>query len=548
MRHGPRAATFVACLTALLTVPAVGASAAVAAGGSCPGNVNGRSFASVAQLRSLVKQENRFGERYLASRAHNRTIGWIKDEVGAIPGFRVRSDPYRLWRWLPRTKAKGRPGLDLARAGGLTVTGGGATTRVPGRRRGPLVQADGQARPDGPARRSRPGRGDHRRRTQPARSWSASSPPPRSRMRPCRASASTSHPISPARPETTSARSSTRSMRTCSPRARPVPQGSSSRSTCRASRCGDTAILTTGTIYRLPGVFVGGAEARRLRSLAAQGGSARVVVRATVERAKTTNVIATLPGRSSQRMVLADQHGRSVVGPGERRGRADRVRPLLRRPAEAVSPADAARSRSRAPTTRSSATGWTVYSAPLDAQYEKGEWPSPSPIEHLGTREIVPNAAGNRLRSSPARGEPFLFGAGQQRAPAPDGGRTRPRGGTSTRPRCCRAWGCRRPGRYRRSARWAGSAASSSRADPDARDDLRPVVALRRRRSGAARSTTGGCARSCSRSATPSSRSTELPRAQIAGDYPEMREQRAQGTPTCRNPSTTAAVRAGARQ
>ena len=101
------------------------------AGVSCPSVVNGHSFASVAQLRRLVKQENRFGERYLASRAHNRTIGWIKDEVGAIDGFKVRSDRYRLWRWLPRTKAKGRPGLDLARAGGLTVTSNGATKKMP---------------------------------------------------------------------------------------------------------------------------------------------------------------------------------------------------------------------------------------------------------------------------------------------------------------------------------------------------------------------------------------------------------------------------------
>ena len=136
-----RAATL-ACLAALLAVPAAGASAAgstaeapsgpaVMAGASCPSIVNGHSFARVAQLRRLVKQENRFGERYLASRAHNRTIGWIKDEVGAIDGFRVRADRYRLWRWLPRTKAEGRPGLDLARAVGLTVTSNGATKKMP---------------------------------------------------------------------------------------------------------------------------------------------------------------------------------------------------------------------------------------------------------------------------------------------------------------------------------------------------------------------------------------------------------------------------------
>ena len=64
-----------------------------------------------------MRQENSFGERYLASRAHNRTIDWIGDQVGAIKGFKVRSDPFKVWRWLPRTKAKGRPGLDIGRAG-----------------------------------------------------------------------------------------------------------------------------------------------------------------------------------------------------------------------------------------------------------------------------------------------------------------------------------------------------------------------------------------------------------------------------------------------
>ena len=140
---GRRAATLFACLTVLLALPAVGASAAastadtqsggaVAAGGSCPSVVNARSFASAKQLRKLVRHENRFGERFLASSAHNRTIDWIKDEVRAIKGFKVRSDPYKVWRWLPRTKAKGRPGLDLGRAGGLSVTArNGKTTSVP---------------------------------------------------------------------------------------------------------------------------------------------------------------------------------------------------------------------------------------------------------------------------------------------------------------------------------------------------------------------------------------------------------------------------------
>ena len=49
--------------------------------------------------------------------------------------------------------------------------------------------------------------------------------------------------------------------------------------------------------------------------------------------------------------------------------------------------------------------------APLDAQFGRGRIAFAFAVEHLGTREIVPNAAGNRLRFT-GKGEPFLFAAG----------------------------------------------------------------------------------------------------------------------------------------
>ena len=55
------------------------------------------------------------------------------------------------------------------------------------------------------------------------------------------------------------------------------------------------------------------------------------------------------------------------------------------------------------------------YSAPLDAQYDRGSIAFAFAIEHLGTREILPNAAGNRLRFT-GKGEPFLFAAGDSAA------------------------------------------------------------------------------------------------------------------------------------
>ena len=113
------------------------APAAVAA--SCPTTTNAKAFASAGQLRKLVRQENRFGERYLASRAHNRTIGWIEDEVSAIKGFKVRSDPFKVW-----TLAAADEGQGPARG---STSGARGPERHTGRdraggRRGPLVQAD----------------------------------------------------------------------------------------------------------------------------------------------------------------------------------------------------------------------------------------------------------------------------------------------------------------------------------------------------------------------------------------------------------------------
>src|ERR1700752_1906701 len=118
-------ATVVRLVLCLVLAPAAGAA-------SCPTTVDAKAFASAGQLRKLVSRENSFGERFLASPAHKRTINWIRDEVSAIDGFRVRLAPLRVGRWLPRTKPKGRPGLDLGRAGSLSVTRrDGSTTRLP---------------------------------------------------------------------------------------------------------------------------------------------------------------------------------------------------------------------------------------------------------------------------------------------------------------------------------------------------------------------------------------------------------------------------------
>jgi hypothetical protein len=165
-----------------------------------------------------------------------------------------------------------------------------------------------------------------------------------------------------------------------------------------------------GTIYRVPALYVGGAEARRLESLAAQGATARLSVRAKVGRARTTNVIATLRGRSSQRIVMGtNTDGQSWVQEDGVAGLIAFARyyaglPLRCRPRTLqiafASAHDAVIS-----------DGMERVAAPLDAGFGRGRVAFAFAVEHLGTREIVPNAAGNRLRFT-GRGEPFLFAAG----------------------------------------------------------------------------------------------------------------------------------------
>jgi hypothetical protein len=165
-----------------------------------------------------------------------------------------------------------------------------------------------------------------------------------------------------------------------------------------------------GTIYRLPAVFVGDDEAARLRALAAQGRTARVVVRAKVDRARTRNLIATLPGQSPEKIVLAtNTDGNSWV-------QDNGVTAIL-----ALARYYAALPLRCRPRTLELAfgsahdtlvhDGTDRYAGRLDEDAVSFAFA----IEHLGTREIVPepdpDGSGRRLRFT-GKGEPFLFAAG----------------------------------------------------------------------------------------------------------------------------------------
>ena len=163
-----------------------------------------------------------------------------------------------------------------------------------------------------------------------------------------------------------------------------------------------------GTLYRVPAVFVGSAQATRLKALAAQGSSARVTVRAKIARKKTRNLIARLPGRSSEKIVLAaNTDGNSWV-------QENGVIGMLA----------FARYYAKLPKRCHPRTLELVFSSAHDGFRDDGLNPDHYPldkkkiafaftIEHLGTREILPTGEGaaRRLKFT-GRADPALFGAG----------------------------------------------------------------------------------------------------------------------------------------
>ena len=185
----------------------------------------------------------------------------------------------------------------------------------------------------------------------------------------------------------------------------------------------------TGTIFRVPAVYVGGAEAKRLRALAAAGrhgagdrprqGGPREDRRTSSRRCP-----AVAPNESSWPPT-------PTASPGSRRtacsgliafaryyaGLPKRCRPRTLQIAFASAHDSLVND------------GTNRYVEPLDSQYDKGSIAFAFAVEHLGTREILPNAAGTRLRFT-GRGEPFLFGVGTaprcRRRPRP------PRSGASS--------------------------------------------------------------------------------------------------------------------
>ena len=410
MHHGTARAALgvaIATLVAFLTfvLPAASASAA-----DCPDSISGPDFASKVQLRHMTRDFNSFGPRILESAAHEKAIDWLADQARGIDGMRVKSHPYRAYNWLPRTHVKGGPGLDIGRAGGISVTRpGGSTVNVPD------AGAVHWSKPTGKA-----GRGGPLVYLPPDEDITPENSAGKVVIRDFQLG---SLPFGLL--QALLGIYVTPDLASDTDYTRPYLSPNLHSDLIEAGQAGAAGVIFTfdvprdevrgyydphvGTLYREPAVFVGSRQAEQLKAAAAQGSSAHVVVRATVDPGKTRNVIADLPGRSPEKIVMAaNTDGNSWV-------QENGVIGMLA----------FARYYAKLPMSCRPRTLELVFSSSHDS-FGTGDGLDPDhyrvnrdkiafafAIEHLGTRQILPTGDGaDRHLEFTGEGDPFLFAAG----------------------------------------------------------------------------------------------------------------------------------------
>lgn len=403
-----------------LALGLVGSLASVAGAGTttCPVTVDDAVFADEARLRELTARMASFGLRSTASRSNERFITWLKREMRAIDGMKVRTRPFALRRWQPLPKADGVPGRDLAKAGGLRVAQAGGSTRevavagavpyaLPTSERGsegPLVYL-----PPDQAITTANAAGKVVLREFPDRSI------------PYLGFQLLGIYVTP----DLAARTGNYER----------PYLAALHEDMLAAGSAGAAGLVfafdvpteqvrgyfdphNGTHYTVPAVFVGADEAEALKAVAPSAPSVAVVVRARADGARTRNLIATLRGQSPERIVLSvNTDGNTWVQDDGNAGILALARYLADLPIECR------------PRTfefvfggahlHISREGTERYAAQLDREYDEGTVAFAFVIEHLGTREILPvpdaDGSGQHLDFT-GHGDPFLFAAGDSEA------------------------------------------------------------------------------------------------------------------------------------
>ncbi|MCB0861903.1 MAG: hypothetical protein KDB66_01675 [Solirubrobacterales bacterium] len=374
----------------------------------CPAVTNASQFTAAARLRSMTVKFNSFGPRNLGSNSHNRAINWLESQARAI-GFRISSGRFRPYTWLPTTRFRNRPGLDIGAAGELTVR---------------KATGDAISIPDaGAVHWSRPaaGKGSSGKLVYlpPDEDITAANSAGKVVIRDFQPGSIPFGLIGPILGVWQSA-----DLEGYSDYTRPYLSPNLQVDSLAASKAGAAGVIFafdlparqvrgyydphTGTIYRQPELFVGRSQGEQLKALAARDASATVRVKARILRKPTRNLIARLPGRSREKMVVvANTDGNSWV-------QEDGVIGML-----AMGKYYASLPLSCRPRTLE-----LVFSTAHDAFRNDGLTMKNYPInkkttvfgfglEHLGTREILPKGEGpNRRLVFTGKQDPAIMGAG----------------------------------------------------------------------------------------------------------------------------------------
>jgi hypothetical protein len=406
-------AVSVVCFGAVV-LPAVGLASMASAATDCSATVDATAFTTTREFRALTATLAAFGLRSPGSTQHQKELAWLEHQLRAIPGMKVRSDPYEIDRWQPLPVAPGaQPGRDLARAGALRIDLGSGTKPVPvsgavpftlptspNGKSGPLVYLSA----DEPITAANAQGKVVVREVPPVATPYAVFP-------------AIAHSLTPDWPTTGNYDR---------PYARPLDP-----TLIDAGKAGAAGVVFlwdaptaqmrgywdphTGTRFQVPAVYAGSDRAPLIKRAAKQHRTAHVTVRAKWDTATTRNLFGTLTGQSRERIVV-NSHTDGVTWVQENGpvGVLALARYLGGLPS-------ACRQRDVEFALTSDHLGFTDdgtfrYAQQLDDDVDQGTVAFVMSMEHLGAREILPTGPHHRLQFT-GRGEPIVWSAPQESPP-----------------------------------------------------------------------------------------------------------------------------------
>lgn len=390
--------------------PTSSAAGSVARPAKCGPTIDAASVADADELADLVAALQRFGPRMPGSDAHEAAMDWLVDQFSAIPGMTVTEQTYPMQRWLPTTELPGAaPGKDLAAAGSLRIDGaavpvaGAVPFSLPSSGTStPLVvvSGDDEITAEHVAGRIVVRTVDH---------------------------VSIPYSVFPV-----IAHHLTADMPGDGDYDRPYLRDTDTTLTLAGIAGAAGVVLLfdvpndqisgywqphTGTRYHVPAVFVGSDQAGKVTTAAEAGATGEVVVKAEWSAHTARNIIATLRGKSRERIVVnSHTDGTTWV---QENGTAGAL--ALARSFGALDETCRARDVQFALTANHlgyTADGTFPYGEQLDADYDSGTVAFVLAMEHLGAREVLPDTDGTLVATG--KTDMFAWVAPQESKPMVD--------------------------------------------------------------------------------------------------------------------------------